>query len=112
MHPCLQIVEIQELIVSYASEHTTAQLARVCRTLYEPAMDALWSSIDGYPPLIKCMSSELWTETEVNADIDPDDGGIVYKMVSIRIRHKGARRLWSLIRPCRVAGLQERALAR
>lgn len=81
MHPCLQIAEIQERIVSHASKQTTARLARVCQALYEPAMDALWSDLGGYAPLIKCMPGEVWEETKF-ADESPYEGK-VYNLVSI-----------------------------
>lgn len=79
MHQCLQIVEVQEHIVHYASVSTNCQLALTCRALYESAMDAVWATLTGYAPLIKCMPAEVWSET-FHADRPRE----IYKVVSNR----------------------------
>ncbi|KAF8066591.1 hypothetical protein FPV67DRAFT_1197781 [Lyophyllum atratum] len=88
IHPCLEIPEIFNLICeaivqaacatqspqcsndSYHAPPVTdatcrrdfASLARTCRALHEPATDYLWSELDTFAPLVKCMPRDLWKE--------------------------------------------------
>jgi hypothetical protein len=42
---------------------TTATLARTCRTLKEPALDALWKNIIGFKPLLSCLPNGIVVRT-------------------------------------------------
>ncbi|KAF8065072.1 hypothetical protein FPV67DRAFT_167905 [Lyophyllum atratum] len=66
MHRCLQIPEILANIFSHLLHHDAsvwprygskdlAHVARTCRTLSGPALDALWYSQTSLLPLLKCM---------------------------------------------------------
>lgn len=71
MHRCLQIPDIQYLILAECFvEHerrSCAVMARTCKAFYEPAMDALWRKLDGLGPLIHCMPAELFCEEVIPA---------------------------------------------
>lgn len=69
MHRALTLVSevLQEIfanlnqIPSYTdgrslSHRYLAALARTCKTFYEPAMDLLWSDMDGLEPLLGCVT--------------------------------------------------------
>lgn len=67
MHHCLKVEEIVRNIADlHVSEghkshkSDVAHLAFSCRTLYEPAMDALWRELVSLKPLIRCLPEEVW----------------------------------------------------
>ena len=73
MHRCLQVTELVAHIlaalgpdpmvvgtVDTMQRRANAAMARTCKTLYEPAMDALWSLLVSLDPLIKCLPQDTW----------------------------------------------------
>ncbi|KAJ7673690.1 hypothetical protein DFH06DRAFT_1467171 [Mycena polygramma] len=68
MHPCLQIVEIVDMICFYfrpshtcaGAECDLAAVARTCTTFKDPALDHLWKSVSLPTLLTRCMPSDLW----------------------------------------------------
>jgi hypothetical protein len=38
------------------SRNSLAALARTCKTFHEPAMDVLWSDMEGLEPLLGCVA--------------------------------------------------------
>ena len=45
-----------------SGKRTLASLARTCRTLSEPALDALWMRLDNLDPLIKVLPRRMWAK--------------------------------------------------
>ncbi|KAF9013063.1 hypothetical protein BDQ17DRAFT_1419249 [Cyathus striatus] len=41
---------------------TLASLASTCKSFEGPALDVLWSKLNGFHPLLKCIPSHLWKE--------------------------------------------------
>ncbi|KAF8121204.1 hypothetical protein EV363DRAFT_1458241 [Boletus edulis] len=79
IHRALLVSEILWLILDYIcrfdespeSDHkwdrtmgkrTLASLARTCRTLSKPALDALWMRLDNLDPLIKVLPRRMWAK--------------------------------------------------
>ncbi|EIW74245.1 hypothetical protein CONPUDRAFT_140600 [Coniophora puteana RWD-64-598 SS2] len=61
MHPCLYLSELLQLIFDEVGcKATCARLARVCSTFTEPALDALYTNVDGFYELLTCLPSDLW----------------------------------------------------
>ncbi|KAF9001503.1 hypothetical protein BDQ17DRAFT_1426463 [Cyathus striatus] len=64
--PLPQIPEILRLICENISHKATlASLARTCTAFEYPALDVLWSDLQGFYPLAKCLPSNLWIEKAV-----------------------------------------------
>ncbi|EIW86113.1 hypothetical protein CONPUDRAFT_68717 [Coniophora puteana RWD-64-598 SS2] len=73
MHHALQINEIITIVVWFVGQpdssvngeadpqKSLAALARVCRTLSEPALDVLWSDLSSLFPLFRCLPGDLIT---------------------------------------------------
>lgn len=61
MHRCLQIVEIAEHIARclpsgpYAENQSLVNMGLACRALYDPAMNALWATLENLLPLLYCL---------------------------------------------------------
>ena len=66
MHSCLRVDEILRLLASElvesGAEVTAVSLACCCRSLEDPALDALWKTQDRLTPLLKCLPQEVWRE--------------------------------------------------
>lgn len=79
IHRCLLISEILSLILEFvcqfdqspeselkwdrtSGKRTLASLARTCRTLSVPALDALWMRLDNLDPLIKVLPRRMWAK--------------------------------------------------
>ncbi|KAF8551114.1 hypothetical protein OG21DRAFT_1418505, partial [Imleria badia] len=45
-----------------SGKRTLGSLARTCRTLSEPALDALWMRLDSLDPLIKVLPRRMWAK--------------------------------------------------
>lgn len=70
MHPCLHVDEIvrlmaYELVISEAKA-SAVSLARCCRSLEDPVLDALWETHNGPIPLLKCLPQVVWEEVGGN----------------------------------------------
>lgn len=65
---CFVIPELVKLICSQvdvnisSGRSTLSALARTSLIFHEPALDCLWSSVEGIDCLIKCMPADLWRE--------------------------------------------------
>ena len=58
MHSFIAIDEIFQVVLTNVIEDVTLRsLALSCRAFYEPAMDVLWSDLEGLQPLVKCLPS-------------------------------------------------------
>lgn len=69
MHRLLAIHEILGLIARNLSAKEQRDMALVCRTFYEPAMDELWHTIESLAPLILCLPPRFrrwvyWVEAD------------------------------------------------
>ncbi|KAH7924043.1 hypothetical protein BV22DRAFT_541321 [Leucogyrophana mollusca] len=81
MHRCLHatdiLYEIASKIYGYPGDPSTmrmpvlrqaradlASLARTCRTFRDPALDVLWSFLNSFDPLIRCLPQDLWVKDE------------------------------------------------
>ncbi|KAJ3538476.1 hypothetical protein NM688_g6517 [Phlebia brevispora] len=53
-------VLILEVLDKTSRRKVLSTLARTCRTLYDPSMDALWSVMGDVSPLVKCMPDSAW----------------------------------------------------
>lgn len=72
MHPVLLIDEILEHILEQCSDwsekdyrRTLSQVARCCRAWQDPALDRLWSRLDGIMPLVRLLPGCLMRDSEV-----------------------------------------------
>ncbi|KAH7927599.1 hypothetical protein BV22DRAFT_1006684 [Leucogyrophana mollusca] len=82
MHRCLHIAEILHEICQHISASdldtngmpavpschataTLAALARTCKTIQSPALDALWGDLDYFMRLVQCLPRDLWKVHEV-----------------------------------------------
>ena len=54
---------MQQLIFSFLCERDCAQLARTCKGFYDEAMDVVWADVETLVPFVRCMPSEVLTET-------------------------------------------------
>ena len=45
-----------------SGKRTLASLARTCRTLSAPALDALWMRLENLDPLIKVLPRRMWAK--------------------------------------------------
>ncbi|EIW78184.1 hypothetical protein CONPUDRAFT_167249 [Coniophora puteana RWD-64-598 SS2] len=64
MHPCLQIPELLKLFFDALNDKKSlSYLSRACSTFKEPALDALYTEIDGSDFLL-CLPSHLWSVQE------------------------------------------------
>ena len=62
MRRTLEIDEIVQGIVSHVERNVDLRnMALVCRALYDPALDKLWSELDGLKPLIRCLPDHCTT---------------------------------------------------
>jgi len=69
MHLCLQITEILVKIFALyrddkESIRTLYSLVLVCKTLHEPARDALWRFQQSLVSLVKMFPEDVWVEME------------------------------------------------
>ncbi|KAF9231249.1 hypothetical protein BU15DRAFT_56395 [Melanogaster broomeanus] len=75
MHPCLNIVEVQQAIfreVYFQQRGDLASLARTCRAFNSNSLDVLWATLDSFALLVKCLPRDLWR-------IDPEDKEMVFQ---------------------------------
>ncbi|KAJ7189172.1 hypothetical protein C8R46DRAFT_1056738 [Mycena filopes] len=74
MHRALKIPEVLQLVLLEICPEPTedpskeetcalATLARTCRILSDPSLDALWSFQNTYVNILRCMPADLWSET-------------------------------------------------
>ena len=49
-----------------------ASLARTCRALQKPALDALWAELPSLAPLIRCLPQDLWSDNSPNGTLVGD----------------------------------------
>jgi hypothetical protein len=79
MHKCLLISEIVTRVClglccdsdSYYGRQYAGSLAAfaiTCRAISEPALDVLWHTQYSIAPLLRCMSSDLWEERDVDGE--------------------------------------------
>lgn len=73
MHFCLQISEILvKIFASYDDDKesikTLYSLALVCKTLHEPARDALWRFQRSLVSLLKMFPGDVWVDMEDPAE--------------------------------------------
>ena len=54
--------ELLGLICQNCDRHTLSQLSLTNRTISCSALEELWSSIENFGPLIRCMPADLWEE--------------------------------------------------
>lgn len=67
MHHCLQIAEIQELIVEFlVLKADQVAVALTCSSLREPALDSLWKQQDSLLPLLSTLPRNLWVKNHWN----------------------------------------------
>ncbi|EIW74229.1 hypothetical protein CONPUDRAFT_78197 [Coniophora puteana RWD-64-598 SS2] len=60
MHPCLEILELLEQIVSHVEDKDSlAKFARVCRSFQEPALDALYINVECFFEFFVSLSSDV-----------------------------------------------------
>jgi hypothetical protein len=67
MHHALDVPEIVKLIVDAIDpddKRTLDMLSRTGRRFHEPALDALWSTLDDLSALAKFMPDHLWETVE------------------------------------------------
>lgn len=65
MHPCLYVDEILRVIARHVTERPTwLYMALTCKTLYGPAIDALWEALPGLYPLLPLLPEEALESTE------------------------------------------------
>lgn len=75
MHRCLLIHEIAQLVAAHLNDaqdddestwaparQDLAHLALACRALYEPAINELWSRLEGLKPLVQCLPPDAVRE--------------------------------------------------
>lgn len=62
MHEALFCSELLDLISHNCSLHTISQLSLTNRTISDSVLHVLWSSIENFGPLIRCMPADLWEE--------------------------------------------------
>jgi hypothetical protein len=66
MYTCLRVDEILRLLavqlVWSEAKATAVALARCCKSFEDPALDVLWETQDGLPPLLKCLPGDVWNE--------------------------------------------------
>jgi hypothetical protein len=75
MHPCLQIRELVEAIISpwlLNDYRTLTALAVTCQLFYGLASDVIWADLPSLVPLIKCLPDHLWEERENNGNFCDD----------------------------------------
>lgn len=65
VHRCLNIAEVQRIIVTFTSvgfgaNAALAALALTCKAFHDAAEDALWESQSGIFNLLKCFPGHLW----------------------------------------------------
>lgn len=85
MHRCLTIYDIVILILEFLDTddqgvdqpRSVARVGQTCRTLFEPAMDLLWSTQPHLFNLTKCLQPDLWRA----ARSKDEDGNIVLTSV-------------------------------
>ncbi|KAG6333713.1 hypothetical protein ID866_5380 [Astraeus odoratus] len=113
MHKCLFVSEIASIICGHlrqmalirelhsgdASEiyqvrQTLAGLARTCKSLKEPALDALWADLDSLYPLLTCLPVEVRRRSDGSIDLDrplgPSDF-VIFQRHARRVRALGYR---------------------
>ncbi|KAJ7673770.1 hypothetical protein DFH06DRAFT_1467221 [Mycena polygramma] len=66
MHCCLQIRELQDLILSHyntdphGDAQVLARLGRTCKTFHDSAMDVLWRELHDFIEILRCIPSGLF----------------------------------------------------
>ena len=53
--------EIMRLICLYSNRRSLSRLARTCKNLHDPAIQALWSDLNSLVPLVLCLPAECIT---------------------------------------------------
>jgi hypothetical protein len=64
MHRCLNIEEIVLIIFSLTARRDLAALAATCKTFRNPALETLWSELDDFAPLARCLPADMWNEAK------------------------------------------------
>jgi hypothetical protein len=54
--------DLLELICQNCDQDTLTRLSLTNRTISDEALHVLWSSIENFGPLIRCMPADLWEE--------------------------------------------------
>ncbi|OCH91361.1 hypothetical protein OBBRIDRAFT_526513 [Obba rivulosa] len=86
MHRCLSVAEIVRVITDHLPASDTygraalASLARTCRTLHEPALDALWYHQDDLFNILRCLPSDSWTFGQDELPPGTIPGNITYHL--------------------------------
>ncbi len=62
MHEVLFCSDLLGLICQNCDLHTLTQLSLTNRTISDEALHVLWSSIENFGPLIRCMPADLWEQ--------------------------------------------------
>lgn len=68
---CLTVPELLFVIFDSRDRHghrilNLRNVALVCKTFLEPALDLLWSIQTDLRPLLKCFPADLWEETSLD----------------------------------------------
>ena len=71
MRKCLEIDEILQIIISYATQAGRVNLALTCRAFYDPAMDAVWHTLIGLQDLVHCLPAQALSIDKRNAIVGP-----------------------------------------
>lgn len=65
MHQCLLVHELLQMVAgSVGDQGSLTNMALACRAFYDPALNVLWSRLDGLLPLLKCLPSKYYRWSE------------------------------------------------
>src|SRR6266550_5079915 len=70
MHEAVFCSDLLGLICQNCDLHTLTQLSLTSRTISDEALHVLWSSIENFGPLIRCMPADLWKESPSTPSTD------------------------------------------
>jgi hypothetical protein len=63
MHRCLDVQEIILIIFHLTTtKRDLAALAVTCKTFRDPALEILWSELNEFSPLARCLPNDIWKE--------------------------------------------------
>ncbi|KAH7902976.1 hypothetical protein BJ138DRAFT_236047, partial [Hygrophoropsis aurantiaca] len=94
MQHALHVDELLCHIFTQIEDHRTLfHLAHTCQAFKEPAVDALYSRLNGFGPLIRCLPRDLWVVTlgdtfktiTLVRPMNPDDWKI-FRSYACRVR--------------------------
>lgn len=111
MHACLYLEEILQEIFNQADYRSLVILARTCRFFYEPALNAIYSDLQGIEPLIRCLPQDLWSMSSgalVNAQIKMGGALLTYRLLRLfgdPCALKIGRFLWAILAAFAACGL-------